>query len=120
MIRADLVAESRPRGPPRAGKLPSAGNPLDFRLDDALHQARQIVQKTFDSIINILVSNGRVEIRNFGVFELRWRKPREARNPRTGKKVMVPERCIVIFKPGLTMQARVGEENRAAAGEASA
>jgi nucleoid DNA-binding protein len=76
------------------------------------HQARQIVQKTFDSIVNILVSDGRVEIRNFGVFEVRWRKPREARNPRTGKKVMVPERCIVIFKPGLAMQARVEEKNR--------
>ena len=35
------------------------------------HQAQQIVQKTFDSIINILVSDGRVEIRNFGVFEVR-------------------------------------------------
>ena len=79
------------------------------------HQAQQIVQKTFDSIIHILVSDGRVEIRNFGVFEVRWRKPREARNPRTGKKVMVPERCIVIFKPGLTMQARVEEKNPTAA-----
>jgi nucleoid DNA-binding protein len=76
------------------------------------HQARQIVQKTFDSIVNILVADGRVEIRNFGVFEVRWRKPREARNPRTGKKVMVPAKCTVTFKPGLAMQARIDEENR--------
>ena len=76
------------------------------------HQAQQIVQKTFDSIIHILVSDGRVEIRNFGVFEVRWRKPREARNPRTGKKVMVPERCTVTFKPGQEMEYRVQEEGR--------
>jgi nucleoid DNA-binding protein len=76
------------------------------------NQARQIVQKTFDSIINIIVADGRVEIRNFGVLEIRWRKPRTARNPRTGEKIMVPERCIVIFKPGLAMRARVAEKNR--------
>ncbi len=79
------------------------------------HQARQIVQKTFDSIMNIIVADGRAEIRNFGVFAVRWRKPREAHNPRTGKKVMVPAKCTVIFKPGLTMQARVEEKNRTAA-----
>jgi nucleoid DNA-binding protein len=79
------------------------------------HQAQQIVQKTFDSIIGILVADGRVEIRNFGVFEVRWRKPREAHNPRTGKKVMVPAKCTVTFKPGLAMKARVEEKNRTAA-----
>jgi nucleoid DNA-binding protein len=79
------------------------------------HQAQQIVQTTFASIINILVADGRVELRNFGVFEVRWRKPREARNPRTGKKVMVPAKCTAIFKPGMTMQARVEEKNRTAA-----
>jgi nucleoid DNA-binding protein len=81
----------------------------------AQHQAQQIVQKTFDSIINILVADGRVEIRNFGVFVVSWRKPREARNPRTGKKVLVPAKRTVIFKPGLAMQARVEEKNRTAA-----
>lgn len=73
-------------------------------------QAKQIVEKTFDCIVNTLVTDGRVELRNFGVFEVRWRKPRKARNPRTGEKVMVPERCVVTFTPGLAMQARVGEQ----------
>ena len=62
--------------------------------------------------MNILVAEGRVELRNFGVFEVRWRKPRNARNPRTGAKVMVPERCTIVFKPGRVMQHRVAEENR--------
>jgi nucleoid DNA-binding protein len=74
------------------------------------HQTEQIVQKTFDSIVNTLVADGRVELRGFGVFEVRWRKARKARNPQTGEKVMVPERCAVIFKPGKEMEARVAEE----------
>jgi nucleoid DNA-binding protein len=75
-------------------------------------QAKQIVQKTFDSIVNTLIEDGRVELRNFGVFEVRWRKPRTARNPRTGEKVMVPERSIVAFQPGQAMEQRVKEKGR--------
>ena len=78
-------------------------------------QARQIVQKTLDSIVNTLVADGRVELRNFGVFKVKWRKPRKARNPRTDEKVMVPERCAVTFKPGQAIEHRVAEEGRTAA-----
>jgi len=73
-------------------------------------QTRQIIQKILDSIVSTLVEEGRVELRNFGVFEVRWRKPRKARNPRTGEKITVPKRCTVIFKPGLVMEERVKEE----------
>jgi DNA-binding protein HU-beta/integration host factor subunit beta len=75
-------------------------------------QTKQIVQKTFDSIVNTLVEEGRVELRNFGVFEVRRRAPRRGRNPRTGEQVMVPERCTVVFKPGQVMKQRVEEEGR--------
>ena len=72
-------------------------------------QTKQIVQKTFDSIVNTLVAEGRVELRNFGVFEVRRRAPRIGRNPRTGEKVDVPARLVVTFKPGQVMQQRVAE-----------
>ena len=75
-------------------------------------QAKQIVQKTLDSIVNILVEDGRAELRNFGVFEVRWRKPFKARNPHTGGSVMVPERYTVVFKPGRVVEHRVEEEGR--------
>jgi nucleoid DNA-binding protein len=75
-------------------------------------QAKQIVQKTFESIVNALVEDGRVELRKFGVFEVRRRKPRTARNPRTGEKVIVPERCVVAFQPGQAMEQRVKEKGR--------
>ncbi|MEY2724766.1 MAG: hypothetical protein RLZZ458_633 [Planctomycetota bacterium] len=79
---------------------------------------RDIVQKTFDAIVETLVEEGRIELRNFGVFEVRRRKARKARNPRTGGAVQVPEKLTVSFKPGKEMEDRVRdyEERAAAAG----
>jgi integration host factor subunit beta len=53
-------------------------------------QTKEIVQKTFDAIVDTLVRDKRIELRNFGVFEVKRRKPRKARNPRTSEKVFVP------------------------------
>jgi nucleoid DNA-binding protein len=75
-------------------------------------QAKQIIDKVFDSIVKTLVANGRVELRNFGVFEVRWRKARVARNPRTNVKIMVPAKCTIVFQPGLVMEQRVEEKGR--------
>ena len=72
-------------------------------------QAQEIVQKVFDGITETLVQEGRIELRNFGVFEVKKRKPRKARNPRTGEKVKVPARMVVTFKPGREMEERVGQ-----------
>ena len=66
-----------------------------------------IVQKVFDAILQTLVDEGRVELRNFGVFEVKRRAPRKARNPRTGEAVFVPEKSVVTFRPGQIMQQRV-------------
>ncbi|GAF69246.1 unnamed protein product [marine sediment metagenome] len=70
-------------------------------------ETKRIVQKVFDTILNILVEEGRVELRNFGVFEIKRRAPRKARNPKTGENVNVPEKRVVTFKPGQNMQHRV-------------
>ena len=66
-----------------------------------------IIQRVLDGIIQTLVLEGRVELRNFGVFEVKKRKPRKGRNPRTGEPVDVPARLGVTFKPGRVMQERV-------------
>jgi nucleoid DNA-binding protein len=66
-----------------------------------------IVQKTLDAIVNGLAEEGRIELRNFGVFTVKKRKPRQSRNPRTGEKVMVGERFTVTFKPGRVLEERV-------------
>jgi nucleoid DNA-binding protein len=71
-------------------------------------QCLKIVQRVFDTITETLVQEGRIELRNFGVFEVRKRKPRKARNPRTRQPVKVPARLVVTFKPGREMEERIG------------
>jgi nucleoid DNA-binding protein len=82
-------------------------------------KTKEIVQKTFDAIVETLVEEGRIELRNFGVFEVKKRAARKARNPRTGDKVSVPEKFVVTFKPGKEMEERVRQlEANAAAAQA--
>ena len=75
-------------------------------------QTKEIVQKTFDAIVETLVKDKRIELRNFGVFEVKRRAPRKARNPRTSEKVFVPAKFVVTFKPGKEMEERVRELER--------
>ena len=99
-------------------------------------QTKEIVQRTFDAIVDTLVEDtklklqrggtgslGRIELRNFGVFEVKRRAPRWARNPRIEDpkhKVFVPAKLVVTFKPGKEMEERVRElEQHAAAAEAT-
>lgn len=70
-------------------------------------KTKEIVQKTFDAIVETLVEEGRIELRNFGVFEVKKRAARKARNPRTGDRVDVPAKYVVTFKPGKEMEERV-------------
>jgi nucleoid DNA-binding protein len=75
-------------------------------------KTKEIVQKTFDAIVETLVEERRIELRNFGVFEVKQRAARKARNPRTGDKVYVPEKFVVTFKPGKEMEEKVRELER--------
>jgi len=70
-------------------------------------KTKEIVQQTFDAIVDTLITERRIELRNFGVFEVKERKPRKARNPRTGEKVDVPSKFVVTFKPGKEMEELV-------------
>jgi nucleoid DNA-binding protein len=70
-------------------------------------KTKEIVQQTFDAIVDTLIEVGRIELRNFGVFEVKKRKARKARNPRTGDRVNVPPKNVVTFKPGKEMEERV-------------
>jgi nucleoid DNA-binding protein len=82
---------------------------ISDRLEMTQQSTKEIVQKTFDAIIETLVAERRIELRNFGVFEVRRRAPRKARNPRTGEVVDVKEKYVVSFKPGKVMEEKVAE-----------
>ena len=68
---------------------------------------KTIVQATFDVIVESLMRNEKVELRNFGVFKIKERRSRFGRNPRTGDSVPVPPRKVVVFKPGLEMKDKI-------------
>jgi nucleoid DNA-binding protein len=71
--------------------------------------ALEAAQMVFDGITKTLLDEGRIELRNFGVFEVKRRRARKASNRRTGGSVSVPERSVVTFKPGLEMEERVNQ-----------
>lgn len=73
-------------------------------------QTKAIVQWTFDAIIETLIEKGRIELRDFGVFEVRTRKSRRARNPLTDEPVNVPAKNVVVFKPGKHMEEKIRDE----------
>jgi len=83
--------------------------------DTALTQitVAEVVQRTLDAIMEAVVRNGRIELRNFGVLEVRHRRRHLARNPRTGAHVEVPAKNIVCFRAGraLAERARKGERS---------
>ncbi len=70
-------------------------------------QSMQYIQKTLDTITDVLRDKGRLELRDFGVFECKTRKARKGRNPKTGAEVAVPEKLVVTFRAGKQMKQAV-------------
>ncbi len=71
-------------------------------------QVLTVVQKTLDYIAEALAKGDKVELRNFGVFEVKVRKARIGRNPNAPETdVPIPERSVVKFKPGKEMRGEV-------------
>jgi nucleoid DNA-binding protein len=71
-------------------------------------QVLDVVQKTLDYIAEALAKGEKVELRNFGVFEVKVRKARIGRNPNApATDVPIPQRSVVKFKPGKEMRTEV-------------
>tara|TARA_Y100001960_G_scaffold156142_1_gene164379 strand:- start:151 stop:561 length:411 start_codon:yes stop_codon:yes gene_type:complete len=82
---------------------------ISEKIDMTQLQTKEIVQHTFDAIMESLAQKGRVELRNFGVFIAKKRAARTARNPKTEETVHVPEKIVVTFKPGKKMEQLVSD-----------
>lgn len=68
----------------------------------------EIVQKTLDYIADELAAGRNVELRNFGVFEIRHRKSSKGRNPKKPQVMIeIPERTVVKFRAGKELKDRV-------------
>ncbi|MFQ3650828.1 MAG: HU family DNA-binding protein [Gemmataceae bacterium] len=82
---------------------------ISEKIGETQLNTKKIVQETFDAIVDTLMETGRIELRKFGVFMVKQRKARKARNPQTGDAVEVPPKFVVTFKPGRIMEERVKE-----------
>ena len=68
-----------------------------------------VVDAFLNAVKKAIADGEHIEIRGFGTFKVRHRKPRVARNPRTGESVMVPARAVPIFKPSRLFKKEVEE-----------
>ena len=87
MTRAELIDEMAKLGP------------LSHK------QADVVVETILEAMKASIAAGDRIEIRGFGVFSLRTRRPRRARNPRTGEPLVSAERRAAHFKPGKELKA---------------
>ena len=70
-------------------------------------EAKEIVESFFEEIRTALESNEQVKLSGFGNFELRDKKTRPGRNPKTGEEIPISARRVVTLKPGQKLKARV-------------
>jgi len=68
-----------------------------------------VVEAFLNAVKQALAHGEHIEIRGFGTFKVRHRKPRLARNPRTGESVEVPARQVPVFKPSRLFKEDVDE-----------
>lgn len=87
------------------GKLTEENNYLNKR------DAELVVNLIFNNISDALAQGDRVEIRGFGSFSVRERDAREARNPKSGEIVQIPDRKTPFFKTGKELRERVDRDN---------
>jgi len=71
----------------------------------------RIIQRCLDMILETLATTGRVELRNFGVFKVKRRAARKARNPRLNTEIKLPPRNVIHFQPGKNVTKMIAEAN---------
>ena len=73
-------------------------------------ETKAVVDGVFSSIISSIAEGKRIELRGFGVFKHKSRKPRMARNPKTGELVPLEKRYVPVFKPSPDFLKRVNTQ----------
>ena len=76
-------------------------------------EMERIVNSIFSIMTDALRSGNRIELRGFGTFEIRTRRPRAGRNPKSGEKVQLGVRKVPFFKAGKELKELVNNQGRA-------
>ena len=74
-------------------------------------EAKEMVEAFFEEVSSSLISNEQVKLSGFGNFDLRDKRSRPGRNPKTGEEVAISARRVVTFRPGQKLKDRVEKEN---------
>ncbi len=80
-------------------------------------ETKSVVDGVFSSIINAIAEGKRIELRGFGVFKQKSRKPRMARNPKTGDLVPLEKRFVPVFKPSPEFLTKVNDNMKGSSEE---
>ena len=70
-------------------------------------EAKELVEQFFEEIRICLENNGQVKLSGFGNFDLRDKRQRPGRNPKTGEAIPISARRVVTFRPGQKLKAKV-------------
>lgn len=89
------------------------------RLGYTQNEVSEVVQAALETITEALAEGNRLEIRNFGVFEIKVRDARIGRNPRTGDSVPISEKRVAVFKPGKALKELVEKGDFSASASSS-
>lgn len=80
---------------------------ISYKIGAKQLVVRDALDQFLDRVVDTLAEGKRIELRNFGVFEVVQRKAKKGRNPKTGEVVPIPARKAVKFTPGRIMKQKV-------------
>ncbi len=82
-------------------------NSIYMQLGFSKKLIENILEDTFDVLLQSLKDKGKVKISNFGTFILRHKKSRIGRNPKTKKEAVISERNVILFKPSKFLKNKI-------------
>jgi len=88
-------------------------NSIYMQIGFSKNIAENLLEDFFDIILNSLKKNDKVKIAKFGTFEVRFKKSRIGRNPKTKEKKIISERKVILFKPSKQLKKKINKVNEA-------
>ena len=82
-------------------------NSIYMQIGYSKNIAENLLEDFFDIILNSLKKNDKVKIAKFGTFEVRFKKSRIGRNPKTKEKKIISERKVILFKPSKELKRKI-------------
>ena len=86
-------------------------NSIYMQLGYSKNLIENLLEDTFDILLESLKEKGKVKISNFGTFILRHKKSRIGRNPKTKVKAIISERNVILFKPSKYLKIKINEDS---------